>query len=75
MGSIKRECLRHVIVLDDRHLLRVLRSYFDYYHELRTYLSLNRNSPIRRRVESSEPGRDVAILMIGGLHHRYPRAA
>ncbi len=54
---------------------RSFRSYFVYYHESRTHLSLNRNSPMERQVESPHRGRVVAILQVGGLHHRYCRAA
>ena len=75
IGSIRRECLNHVIVLNERHLRRILRSYFEYYHDSRTHLSLNRNSPNERDVEPREQGRVVAIPMVGGLHHRYRRAA
>ncbi|MFH1108395.1 MAG: integrase core domain-containing protein [Planctomycetota bacterium] len=75
VGSIRRECLDHVIVLNERHLQRILRSYFDYYLHSRTHLSLERNSPIEREVESPCRGRVVAIPQVGGLHHRYRRAA
>ena len=73
--SIRRECLDHVIVLNERHLKRILQSYFEYYHGSRTHLSLNRNSPIEREVEPPQRGRVVAISQVGGLHHRYRRAA
>ena len=75
IGSIRRECLRHVIVLNERHLVRILRSNFDYYLHSRTHLSLNRNSPIKRKVEPPERGRLISIPQVGGLHHRYCRAA
>ena len=75
IGSIKRECLQHVIVLNERHLKRILRSYLEYYHDSRTHLSLNRNAPNERDVEPREQGRVVAIPLVGGLHHRYCRAA
>ena len=75
LGSIRRECLNHVIVLNERHLLRILRSYFAYYHESRTHLSLDRNSPIQREVDPPECGKLIAIPQVGGLHHRYCRAA
>ena len=75
IGSIKSECLQHVIVINERHLKRILRSYLKYYHESRTHLSLDRNSPIKRDVEPREQGRVVAIPMVGRLHHRYRRAA
>jgi putative transposase len=75
IGSIRRECLDHVIVLNERHLRRILRSYFDYYLRSRTHLSLNRNAPIEREVEPPSRGRVIAIPQVGGLHHRYHRAA
>ncbi len=75
IGSIRRECLNQVIVLNERHLRRILSSYFEYYHGSRTHLSLDRNSPIKREVEPPERGRVIAIPQVGGLHHRYCRAA
>lgn len=75
IGSIRRECLDHVIVLNERHLRRILGSYFVYYHESRTHLSLKRNSPIERKVDQPENGKVIAIPQVGGLHHRYLRAA
>lgn len=75
IGSIRRECLNHMIVLNEGHLLRILGSYFDYYHESRTHLSLDRNAPDPRDVEQSSQGQVVAIPQVGGLHHRYTRAA
>ena len=75
IGSIRRECLNHVIVLNERHLRRILRSYFEYYHKSRTHLSLDRNAPIQRAVEPRRLGKVIAIPQVGGLHHRYRRAA
>ena len=75
IGSIRRECLNHVVVLNERHLGRILRSYFAYYHESRTHLSLSRNSPVERQKEPPHRGQVVAIPQVGGLHHRYCRAA
>ncbi len=75
VGSIRRECLDHVIVLNERHLRRILRSYFDYYMTARTHLSLERNLPIERTVEPADRGRVVAFPQVGGLHHRYRRVA
>jgi len=75
VGSIRRECLDHVIVLNERHLMRILRSYLDYYLNSRTHLALERNSPIEREVELPHCGRVIAIPQVGGLHHRYRRAA
>jgi transposase InsO family protein len=74
-GSIRRECLDHVIVLNESHLLRILDLYFDYYHRSRTHLSLERNAPLPRKIEPPHQGRIVAIPQVGGLHHRYTRRA
>ena len=75
IGSIRRECLDHVIVLNHRHLRRVLKEYFEYYHEARTHLGLGKDSPVPREVESLDSGPVVAEPMVGGLHHRYYRQA
>jgi len=75
VGSIRRECLDHVIILNERHLRRILRSYFDYYLHSRTHLALERNVPIEREVELPDRGRVIALPQVGGLHHRYRRAA
>ena len=70
IGSIRRECLDHVIVLDERHLKRILRKYVDYYHSCRTHLSLEKDAPEPRRVESPAMGKVRAIPKVGGLHHQ-----
>ena len=75
IGSIRRECLDHVIVLNERHLYGILTDYFDYYHNSRPHLSLDRNSPTPRDVEAPSLGEVVSIPQVGGLHHRYTRAA
>ncbi len=75
IGSIRRECLNHLMVLNEVHLKRILTLYFDYYHEVRPHLSLNRNSPMPREVEEPCQGKVVSIPQVGGLHHRYRRAA
>ena len=75
IGSIRRDCLDHIIVLNEAHLLRVLSEYFEYYHSDRPHKSLDGNSPIRREVETPDQGHVVAELVLGGLHHRYRRAA
>jgi transposase InsO family protein len=75
IGSIRRECLDHVIVLNEAHLKRILAAYFDYYHNSRAHLSLDRNSPVPREVEPPKRGQVRAIPHVGGLHHRYTRAA
>ena len=75
IGSIRRECLDHSIILDERHLRRLLRSYFRYYHGSRTHLALCKDAPTPRPVQTPELGEVVAIPQVGGLHHRYERRA
>ena len=75
IGSIRRECLDHVIVLNERHLRRILTSYLDYYHGSRTHLSLGKDTPDGRPVQPAGSGKIVALLQLGGLHHRYERLA
>jgi len=75
IGSIRRECLDHVIVLNEEHLRRILAEYFGYYHEARAHLSLERNSPDPRPVCPPQQGKVVAKAYLGGLHHCYTRAA
>jgi putative transposase len=75
IGSIRRECLDHVIILSVDHLKRILTGYFEYYHGSRTHLSLERNSPLPREVEPPSQGDVITIPQVGGLHHRYTRAA
>ena len=75
IGSIRRECLNHVVVINDRHLRRILKSYFRYYHQSRTHLSLDKDAPDLRKVEQRESGRIVQVPEVGGLHHRYERRA
>jgi putative transposase len=75
IGSIRRECLDHVIVFNERHLRRVLRSYLAYYLRSRTHLALGKDSPESRAVETVGAGRIVGRPAVGGLHHRYERQA
>ena len=75
IGTIRRECLDHVVVLNERHLLRVLRSYASYYHASRTHRALDGDSPDGRAVEPPEQGEVIAYPQVGGLHHRYARRA
>ena len=75
IGSIRRECLDHVLVFDESSLRRILRSYLDYYHRSRTHLSLGKDSPEPRSIQPEHMGRVVALPQIGGLHHRYERRA
>jgi len=73
IGSIRRECLDHVVVLGERHLRRILKSYFDYYHRSRTHLSLDKDAPEPRAVHAPETGTIIEFPQVGGLHHRYER--
>src|SRR5215468_8648445 len=75
IGSIRRECLDHVIVLSEEHLRRILKDFFHYYRESRPHESLERNSPHPRVIESGQKGPIISIPEVGGLHHRYQRAA
>ena len=75
IGTIRRECLDHVIVFNEASLYRHVRSFVAYYHESRTHLSLGKDSPETRAVQPPELGRIVAIPQVGGLHHRYERRA
>ena len=75
IGSIRRECLDHVIVLNERHLRAILLSYIDYYQRSRTHLALGKDTPERRSVQPAGAGKIVAFPQVGGLHHRYQRLA
>ena len=71
IGSIRRECLDHVIVLGEVHLRQILRSYADYYNGFRTHRSLNKDTPNSRPVQRS--GAIISHAILGGLHHQYFR--
>ena len=75
IGTIRRECLDHVIVFDENSLCRHLRAFCDYYHKSRTHLALEKDSPKPRPIQPPETGRIVSFPEIGGLHHRYERRA
>jgi transposase InsO family protein len=75
IGSIRRECLDHVIVLNATGLHRVLTTYIAYYMRSRTHLALGKDTPSPRPVTLPSAGRIVAIPEVGGLHHRYDRVA
>jgi putative transposase len=75
VGSIRRECLDHVIVWNRRSLRRTLQRYFAYYEDCRTHLSLEKDSPVSRSVEPPARGHVVEIPQVGGLHHLYTRKA
>jgi transposase InsO family protein len=71
IGSIRRDCLDHVVVFGERHLRHLLRSYTTYYNETRTHLSLDKDSPLSRTVKRA--GRVFCRPVLGGLHHQYGR--
>ncbi len=75
IGTLRRECLDHIVVLNETHLRRLLSEYLIYYHRARTHLSLDKDAPEPRAVERLEQGRIVETPMVGGLHHRYSRRA
>ena len=75
IGSIRRECLHHVIVVNETGLSRVLSQCLAYYHDSRTHLSLTKDSPEPRPIAPPTIGPLVAIPQVGGLHHRYDRRA
>jgi putative transposase len=75
IGSVRRECLDHVIVLSATGLQRLMHVYCAYYEQSRTHLSLNKDAPVPRPIALPSDGRVVAIPQVGGLHHRYERQA
>ena len=75
IGSLRRECLDHVIVWNERALRRHLQQYLGYYHQWRTHLSLDKDPPVPRANQTPSDGRIVAVPHLGGLHHHYERRA
>ena len=75
IGTLRRECLDHVIVFHEASLYRHVKSFLAYYHESRTHLSLAKDTPEPRPVHPPELGAVIAIPQVGGLHHRYERHA
>jgi transposase InsO family protein len=75
IGTIRRDCLDHVIVVGEQHLQCILRKYLEYYHGSRTHLALGKDAPEPRERESTDGGNVIALPMVGGLHHRYTRRA
>ena len=71
IGSIRRECLNHIIVLGEAPLRRILKSYARYYNETRTHLALDKDAPLSRAVKRA--GRILCRPLVGGLHHEYAR--
>jgi hypothetical protein len=75
IGTIRRECLDHVIILNERHLRRILGSHLDTYHGSRTPLSLGKGTPDGRPVQPAGSEKVVSLPQVDGLHHRYERLA
>ncbi len=75
IGSIRRECLDHLMVINESSLRSTLKSYFDYCHEARTHLSLGKDAPETRPVQPPELGAVIELPEVAGLHHRYERQA
>jgi len=73
IGSIRRECLDHVVVIGERHLRAILAKYVNYYNATRTHLSLAKDAPEPRNVQRE--GRVIEVPRVGGLHHEYLRRA
>jgi len=75
IGTIRRECLDHVIVFNERSLCQHLQRFLEYYHRNRVHLALEKDTPESRRIQLPESGRIVSTPVLGGLHHRYERRA
>jgi len=75
IGSIRRECLDHVVVIGERHLLRILGKYVEYYNGSRAHLSLGKDAPTPRSVQGPSEGTVMEVPRVGGLHHEYTRRA
>ena len=73
IGSIRRECLDHVVVLGERHLRHLLANYAAYYNGVRTHLALDKDSPLHRPAQTV--GRIASVTWLGGLHRYYVRTA
>ena len=75
IGSLRRDCLDHVVVLGEGHLRKILKSYLAYYHRTRTHLGLGKDTPESWAVQPPQLGAIVELPQVGGLHHRYERRA
>jgi signal transduction histidine kinase len=71
IGSIRRECLDHIVVTGEQHLRRILKCYMEYYNAVRTHLSLGKDAPIGRDIERA--GLIEVRRVLSGLHHQYLR--
>ena len=75
IGSLRRECLDHIIVFNESSLRRILKAYFEYYEHSRTHLAIEKDAPEPRAIQLPEVGGVVELPLVGGLHHRYERRA
>ena len=75
IGTLRRECLDHVVVLGDAHLRRIIRQFLSYYHGAKTHLAVDKDAPEPRAVQSSEWGKLIESQEVGGLRRRYERRA
>ena len=75
IGSLRRECLDHIVVLNEASLRRIVSSYFQYYEHSRTHLALEKDAPESRAIQPPAEGVVVELPQVGGLHHRYERRA
>ena len=75
IGSIRRECLDHLVIFNERHLRQVFTCYLDYYHLTWTHLSLDKDCSEQRPIQVPKVGKIIAIPQVGGMHYRYQRLA
>lgn len=75
IGSIRRECLNHCIILNERHLHRILSEFLEYYHKDRVHQGLDNDCPVSPEIDPPENGPVNSAPVLGGLHHRYSRKA
>src|SRR6266481_934557 len=75
IGSLRRECLDHIMVFNESSLRHILKAYFEYYEHSRTHLALEKDAPEPRAIQPREAGIVVELPQVGGLHHRYERRA
>jgi transposase InsO family protein len=75
IGSLRRECLDHIVVFNESSLRHILKEYFEYYEHSRTHLALEKDAPEPRAIQLREAGTVIELPQVGGLHHRYERRA
>ena len=75
IGSLRRECLDHLIIFNESSLRRTLKAYFEYYEHSRTHLALDKDAPESRAIQPPVLGTVIELPQVGGLHHRYERRA